>query len=133
VLVWSVAGWCQVSLPSQARELACKAADWWAKASIWSRIYQRERKGHSYSSAVEAETTSLLLRWRLGHLWTFQLWVWVRVRWTLFIGRGFAAFLRWSGLFVPYSGRGNNLGSILLISPVADLSDPASLLQDAEM
>jgi hypothetical protein len=30
-------------------------------------------------------------------------------------------------------GRGNNLESILLISPVADLSDPVSPLQDAEI
>jgi hypothetical protein len=29
--------------------------------------------------------------------------------------------------------RGNNLESILLISPVADLSDPVCPLQDAEM
>jgi hypothetical protein len=32
-----------------------------------------------------------------------------------------------------YWGRENNLESILLISPVADLSDPVSPLQDAEM
>jgi hypothetical protein len=30
-------------------------------------------------------------------------------------------------------GRGNDLESILLISPVADLSDPVSPLQDAKM
>jgi hypothetical protein len=33
----------------------------------------------------------------------------------------------------PLLGEGNNLESILLISPVADLSDPISPLQGAEM
>jgi hypothetical protein len=33
----------------------------------------------------------------------------------------------------PLWGRGNDLDSILLISPVADLSDPVSPLQDAGM
>jgi hypothetical protein len=36
-------------------------------------------------------------------------------------------------LFCPNWGKGNNLESILLISPVADLSDLVSLLQYAEM
>jgi hypothetical protein len=36
-------------------------------------------------------------------------------------------------LFAPHWGKGNNLESILLISPVADLSDLVSPLQDAEM
>jgi hypothetical protein len=34
-----VAGQSQGSLPSQARELAREAAEWWAKAGIQSRIY----------------------------------------------------------------------------------------------
>jgi hypothetical protein len=34
-----VAGQSQESLPSQARELAREAAEWWAKAGIQSRIY----------------------------------------------------------------------------------------------
>jgi hypothetical protein len=38
------------------------------------------------------------------------------------------AFLDELICFAPYWGRGNNLESILLISPVADLSDPVSLL-----
>jgi hypothetical protein len=43
------------------------------------------------------------------------------------------AFLGELVCFIPYWGRGNNLESILLISPVADLSDPVSPLQDAGM
>jgi hypothetical protein len=43
------------------------------------------------------------------------------------------AFLDELVCFAFYWGRGNNLESILLISPVADLSDPVSPLQDAEM
>jgi hypothetical protein len=35
--------------------------------------------------------------------------------------------VNWFGLHL-YWGRGNNLESILLISPVADLSDPESFL-----
>jgi hypothetical protein len=35
------------------------------------------------------ESSSSLLRWRLGLLWTFKLWV----RWALFIGCGFTGFL----------------------------------------
>jgi hypothetical protein len=35
-------------------------------------------------------------------------------------------------LFAPYWRRGNDLESILLISPVANPSDPVSPLQDAE-
>jgi hypothetical protein len=41
------------------------------------------------------------------------------------------AFLGELVCFVPCWGKGNNLESILLISPVADL--PVSLLQEAEM
>jgi hypothetical protein len=44
------------------------------------------------------EASSSLLRWRL----MFELWVWVGVRWALFIGCGSAGFLRWTGLFAPY-------------------------------
>jgi hypothetical protein len=36
-------------------------------------------------------------------------------------------------MFASYWGKGNNLESILLISPVADLSDPESSLQGAGM
>jgi hypothetical protein len=43
------------------------------------------------------------------------------------------AFLGELVCFAPYWGRGNDLESILLISPVADLSDPVSPLQDAGM
>jgi hypothetical protein len=43
------------------------------------------------------------------------------------------AFLDELVWFAPYWGRGNNLESILLISPLQDLSDPVSLLQGAEM
>jgi hypothetical protein len=43
------------------------------------------------------------------------------------------AFLGELACFVSYWGRGNNLESILLISPVADLSDPVSPHQGAEM
>jgi hypothetical protein len=35
--------------------------------------------------------------------------------------------------FALYWGKGNNLESILPISPVADLSDLVSVLQDAEI
>jgi hypothetical protein len=43
------------------------------------------------------------------------------------------AFLDKLVCFAPYWGRGNYLESILLISPVADLSDPVSSLQGAGM
>jgi hypothetical protein len=56
----------------------------------------------------------------LGYLGSFH-WSWI------------CGFLRLTVLFAPYWGRGNNLESILLISPVADLSDPVSPLQDAGM
>jgi hypothetical protein len=42
--------------------------------------------------------------------------------------KAFSGELVW---FAPYWGRGNDLESILLISPVADLSDLLSPLQDA--
>jgi hypothetical protein len=57
----------------------------------------------------------------------FELWV----RQVFLIGCGFAGFLRF-GLHLNW-GRGNNLDSILLISPVADLSDPVSPLPGAGM
>jgi hypothetical protein len=44
--------------------------------------------------------------------------------------QAFSGELVW---FAPLLGEGNNIESILLISPVADLSDPVSLLYDAEM
>jgi hypothetical protein len=43
------------------------------------------------------------------------------------------AFLGKLVCFVPYWGRGNNLDSILLISPGTEISDPVSPLQDVEM
>jgi hypothetical protein len=50
-----------------------------------------------------------------------------------FIGHGFAAFLD-ELVCLPLIGGGETiLMSILLIRPVADLSDPVSLLQDAGM
>jgi hypothetical protein len=42
-----------------------------------------------------------------------------------FFSLAFSGELVW---FTPLLGRGNNLGSIFLISPVADLSDPVSFL-----
>jgi hypothetical protein len=42
-------------------------------------------------------------------------------------------FLKQTGQCASYWGRGNNLEGILLISPVADLSGPASPVQNAEM
>jgi hypothetical protein len=52
--------------------------------------------------------------------------------WLLFIGLDSRAFLHELVCFTPYWRRGNNLKSVLLISPVADLSD-LIFLQDAEM
>jgi hypothetical protein len=70
-----------------------------------------------------------------GFLWMLYLWVRVRVRWVLIIGCGFAraGSLTRAGLFAPYWGRGNNLESILFISPMADLWDPVSPPQGAGM
>jgi hypothetical protein len=45
----------------------------------------------------------------------------------------FRAFLGKLVCFAPYWGKGNNPKIILLINPVADLSDPISHLQDAGM
>jgi hypothetical protein len=43
------------------------------------------------------------------------------------------AFLHELICLALFLGGGNNLESILFISPVSDLLDPVSLLQDAEM
>jgi hypothetical protein len=50
---------------------------------------------------------------------------WGRVSHWLWISWAFLGELVW---FAPLLGEGNSLESILLISPVADLSDPSSLL-----
>jgi hypothetical protein len=42
-------------------------------------------------------------------------------------------FLGELGFFAPCWGKGNNLKNILLISPLADLSDPVSPVQNAQM
>jgi hypothetical protein len=49
------------------------------------------------------------------------------------LAKDLLAFLGELVCFAPYWGRGNNLESILLISPMAALSDLVSPLQDAEM
>jgi hypothetical protein len=52
-------------LPLQARELACKASDWW----VYEVGFIRE-KGKDTARAVQQslESGSSLLRWRLGFL-----------------------------------------------------------------
>jgi hypothetical protein len=84
-------------------------------------------KGKATAREVQQspETGNLLLRWRLGFYGCFNSgvgggvshWPWI-----------FLAFLGELVCFAPLLGEGNNLESILIISLVADLRDPVSLL-----
>jgi hypothetical protein len=63
------------------------------------------------------EAGSLLLRWRLEFLMDV-----LTLDWGIFLlAMHFKIFLRWTGLVCTFIGAGDNLESILLISPVANL------------
>jgi hypothetical protein len=90
----------------------------------WDLLERKERLQLQKSSGAQKLVTNCSGEgWGFyGHfnsgLRGFSHWPWIR---------GLSQ-VNWFGLHL-YWGRGNNLGSILLISPVADLSDPVSFFR----